>query len=280
MKVAIYTHMGLPHVGGSEYYVHGLALSLNTHGEQARVYTGGDGPSEIDGVRYIRGTLKDGWADIHIVLGTRNWIYDSIMPIHPVICIPCGDGPPRHPVDHVVAFTLHEQLQYRGATLIPPGINYREFMRHIGGDGNTCLYIGGDYSHKRLSLIREACQIGGMKLITIGNGLEVLDRKSVLKNLAKADVLCLASTHEGFGIVLLEALASGLPWVSTNVGGASELPGGIVVPIDVKAEKLNVVIQTSTTVKVNRGLAKRWDWSYLVGDWLNLLREQRDKSWH
>jgi glycosyltransferase involved in cell wall biosynthesis len=57
---------------------------------------------------------------------------------------------------------------------------------------------------------------------------------------AAADVLVLASRHEGFGMVVTEALARGLPVIATSVGGVPEALGhaadgrrpGILVPPD------------------------------------------------
>ena len=53
--------------------------------------------------------------------------------------------------------------------------------------------------------------------------------------LAAHDVLCLSSDHEGWGMVLVEAAAAGMPVVTTDVGCAGEfvVPGvtGQVVPV-------------------------------------------------
>lgn len=57
---------------------------------------------------------------------------------------------------------------------------------------------------------------------------------------ADADIFCLPSVEEGFGMVLGEAMVAGLPVVATNVTGASELiesgrEGILVPPADVPA---------------------------------------------
>lgn len=49
------------------------------------------------------------------------------------------------------------------------------------------------------------------------------DRQDVLNALADADLYIMNSTEEGFGLVLLEAMANKTPWVSRRIAGAIEL---------------------------------------------------------
>jgi glycosyltransferase involved in cell wall biosynthesis len=52
---------------------------------------------------------------------------------------------------------------------------------------------------------------------------------AVGRELAEADIFLFASRIECAPIVILEAMAAGVPWVSYDVGNVRELPGGIVV---------------------------------------------------
>jgi len=53
--------------------------------------------------------------------------------------------------------------------------------------------------------------------------------------LGTADVLCLSSDHEGYALVLIEAMAAGMPLITTAVGCAGEVVEdcvhGVVVPV-------------------------------------------------
>lgn len=53
-----------------------------------------------------------------------------------------------------------------------------------------------------------------------------LDRARLERLYARADVFCLPSLEDGFGLVLLEAMARGLPIVASAVTGGSELVDG------------------------------------------------------
>ena len=70
------------------------------------------------------------------------------------------------------------------------------------------------------------------------------DIPNVLKGL---DIFCLPTRKEALGTVFLEAAASGLPVIGTDVGGVSEtmIPGvtGLLVPLDDERALQNALVQ-------------------------------------
>lgn len=85
--------------------------------------------------------------------------------------------------------------------------------------------------------------------------------------LSAADVFCLATSNEGWANVFLEAMACGLPVVTTRVGGNPEVVSseelGMLVPFG-DAEALRAALETALT--------KRWDRALLV-------EHARQNSW-
>lgn len=84
--------------------------------------------------------------------------------------------------------------------------------------------------------------------------LGALPSEQLKKPLSAADVFVLATANEGWANVFLEAMACGLPVVTTDVGGNREVVCdeklGIIVPFG-EPQKLRDAIRTS--------LIKRWD---------------------
>lgn len=56
-----------------------------------------------------------------------------------------------------------------------------------------------------------------------------INRKYFPYILDNASAYLISSTHEEFSISMIEAMARSLPFISTNVGNAKQLPGGIVI---------------------------------------------------
>jgi phosphatidylinositol alpha-1,6-mannosyltransferase len=96
--------------------------------------------------------------------------------------------------------------------------------------GVRLAVVGGGPELRRLRKLGERLGLGDA---VIWHG-EVRDDEDVRKSFFEADVFCLPSLQEGFGIVFAEAMAAGLPVVAARAGAAPEViedgVTGILVP--------------------------------------------------
>lgn len=102
--------------------------------------------------------------------------------------------------------------------------------------------------------------------------------------LAQIDVFVLPSYFEGFGLVLLEALAAGVPFISTLHTGAADLPAdprlGLTVPVG-SVEALIAALRHYLAQPPDRSavhaactaLQQRFSWEAYGDRWAALLRE-------
>jgi glycosyltransferase involved in cell wall biosynthesis len=91
----------------------------------------------------------------------------------------------------------------------------------VGGDGPTRLALEALVAH--LGLTEQVKFLGR------------LDRDEVCHELTKANAFVLSSEHETFGVVLVEAMAMGLPVIATRCGGPEDIVDseiGLLVPIE------------------------------------------------
>jgi len=119
------------------------------------------------------------------------------------------------------------------------------------GEAPMVLFIGNDFVRKGGPTLVRAFrdvrrQMPDARLVLVGTrpdlpaepGVEVLgridDRARVLDLYHQASVFCLPSVFEPYGLVLLEAMAHGVPSISTPSVGASEIvtdgESGLLVP--------------------------------------------------
>jgi glycosyltransferase involved in cell wall biosynthesis len=125
----------------------------------------------------------------------------------------------------------------------PNGYNYTSDQR----DRNLILFVGRDYFRKGLFTLIKALplvlkEIPSAKVLVIGpeylhsrlvarflsrnlpiEFINGLSPKDIREYFYRANVFVLPSEIEASGIVLLEAMAAGLPVVATNVGGIPEV---------------------------------------------------------
>ena len=160
----------------------------------------------------------------------------------PVHVIPNGvDLEHFHPVDDA------ERASARAALGLP-------------GDGLVAVFIGNEFDRKGLPIVLDALQRAPrVHLLVVGGTGDMIRRATAQAErfgvagrvhfvgshpspgpfLRAADVLVLPSAYESYGLVITEALASGLPVVSSPVGIAPEAVAdgvnGYIVPPDAAA---------------------------------------------
>jgi len=183
-------------------------------------------------------------------------------------------------------------------TVIPNGIDTKAFFPATSPNGRTdIIFIGNLIELKGLDLLIRAFHqiskkawsinlkiIGDgphkQKLISLATALGIVDRIQFLgpkKNseiaqvLATARLLCLPSRQEGFGVVLIEALACGVPVVGARTGGivdivTSEDIGFLFEPEDVDdlALKLETALQKKWDRNVIRQAGLRYSWDRIA----------------
>lgn len=100
-------------------------------------------------------------------------------------------------------------------------------LRDRGVDFGVRIIGSGPEESKLAKLISDLSLEGQVKLL--GNK----NREGIIENLNQSNVLVLPSDYETFGVVLIEAMAMGLPVIACNAGGPTDIvdnSNGILVP--------------------------------------------------
>ncbi|HWB60400.1 MAG TPA: glycosyltransferase family 1 protein, partial [Chthoniobacteraceae bacterium] len=133
-------------------------------------------------------------------------------------------------------------------TLFDPSRRDRAFLKQYGvkSDSTVLLYVGRISKEKDLDVLAAAYKklaakngaLGPMQLLLVGDGPYLKELKSILpdacctgylaglelaKAYASSDIFVFPSTTDTFGNVVIEAFASGLPAIVSDMGGPREL---------------------------------------------------------
>ena len=191
-----------------------------------------------------------------------------------------------------------DEIGVHGAVHQPLGIDSSVFRpqrrdatlrEHLGLDPETRLlvYAGRFTPEKKLHVLIEAVRTLGdpYHLILVGGGgvLPYCDRvthipfrrdqRQLARLLASCDVLVHPGDVETFGLIVLEAMACGLPVVGTNKGGVAELvdteTGILAEPNDVAslAGAIEAIFQRDLArmgVAARRKAVERYDWNEIL----------------
>ena len=118
----------------------------------------------------------------------------------------------------------------------------RAFAAGFKGDRSVQLVIGGDGAERdNLRRLATTCEVTGQVSF-----LGALPREGVRQAMWAADAFVLPSLAENFGVVLIEAMATGLPVISTRCGG----------PEDILTPEVGVLCEPGDVEGLTRALAE------------------------
>jgi glycosyltransferase involved in cell wall biosynthesis len=194
-----------------------------------------------------------------------------------------GEVRARHglPADARIVLTVQRLYARKGVTtfldaaaLVAPAVPAARFL--IVGDGP-----------ERAALERHAAARGLTERVTfVGRK----DNHELPGYYAAADVFAFHTLHEGLGIVLLEALASGCPVVTTAAGGTLDIvregDTGLLVPPADAAALAGAVVRVLRDPPLAAGLRTRarrtaeteFDWDVVAGRYLDVFERARRPS--
>src|SRR3989344_660194 len=195
----------------------------------------------------------------------------------------------------------------------PIGIEVKDFNTKRNYDfKNNILFIGRLTKQKNIHLLlivfsRLVQEYNRLKLIIVGDGkikdkliyhckmlniynnIEFLinkNKKEVIKLIANSDFVVLPSFYEGWGLVSVEAMATGTPVIMTRTGAGTYLirnmQNGIVVDINNEDQlyKAMKLLLTNQELRERLGkagqktvLKKEWSQEYLTKKWINILEK-------
>jgi glycosyltransferase involved in cell wall biosynthesis len=152
------------------------------------------------------------------------------------------------------------------------------FAKHRAAHSRSRLAIAGDGA-LRDEMLAHASALG------LDDSVMFLGiRDDVPQLMGAADAFVMSSAWEGLPNVVMEAMAAGLPVVSTNVGGVAELvedpaTGALVPPSDpaALAAAMNATVELPATERAARGarardkIARNWSTQGATDQWLTLI---------
>lgn len=217
------------------------------------------------------------------------------------------------------------KIYNRDIIVIPNGLDILRFkniskeknrrLMNIANDEKIIIFVGRLHPVKGVEYLIEAMENIKQKnpkirLIIVGDGSErdkleqhvkkldleknvlfvgEIPNENIPKYLALADVLVLPSLKEGFPNIILEAMASDLPIVATNVGGIPEIikngeNGFLVEPKKSKAiaEKVLLLIENeklrNMIIEKNKEDVKRYCWENVTDKLEKNYREMKNMN--
>jgi len=140
-----------------------------------------------------------------------------------------------------------------------------DILKHVP---NAKIVIAGPEFNFGNKLRKLSNELGVKEHVTFMGPIDEEEKKQAL---ASADVVVVPSLYEGFGIVILEAMAAGKPIVATKTGGALDMienkGNGLLVEIADSQQLADSIVKVLVNDKIAKNLSKSASRKVLEYDW-------------
>ncbi|MFH0979295.1 MAG: glycosyltransferase family 4 protein [Candidatus Woesearchaeota archaeon] len=156
----------------------------------------------------------------------------------------------------------NKRILYVGRIVPEKGLNFLVKSLSKIRDQNFKLIVAGDDSTNYARMVKK-----NAASLAVSNKVRFLgkqERKSLIRLYKSSGVFVLSSSYEPFGIVIIEAMAAGLPVIATRVGGVPEIVDGTrnrMVPygnINIMAKSIEEMAGRNDIGKENRKYVRRF----------------------
>lgn len=236
---------------------------------------------------------------IHLFLFVREEIRHSFRTYKKVVCL--------SRISRDIFQIYYPKVDEELITTIPNGVDLQRFrpMARSNTLYFTALFVGHEFERKGLRYAIEAMALlpKDVKLVVIGGGkgeirqfsefaaeVGVLDRIEFLGRrydvpdiMAGSDIMVLPASYESWALVVVEALACGLPVIMTKVGCAEEVivegQTGYIssrepASIADRISQMRTNIERSPAVReACVSMASNYDWSSVADRYIDLARQ-------
>jgi glycosyltransferase involved in cell wall biosynthesis len=213
------------------------------------------------------------------------------------------------------AIQRHYGIAKQQIRIVPEGIDlprWRQIAHETPkqSDGQTILCVARQYPRKHVADLLRAMPVvrqhfPNAKALIVGDGPEhgdlqrlaaelhlgdaaqllgaIPDDNALARMYRRADIFCLPSVQEGFGIVYLEAMASGLPIVATKAAAIPEVvphgqaglliqPGNVAELADSLCDLLGNPDRRNALGQFGQEYVARYDWDAVAEQFLNQVQ--------
>jgi len=140
----------------------------------------------------------------------------------------------------------------------------------------SLVFIGSQKNSYTNKLENYARQLNAQNTVLF---LENLSRNEIMHAYVSADIFICSSLSEVQPLVILDAMNAGVPFISTDVGCVSDLPGGVIVKNTLQmAEQIKTLIEDEVLRKKlseegKKACSEYYSWSTIMDKYEELIKK-------